>query len=117
MDYRIMLVEDMKDVQDALARFMRVLDKRVVVTCYDNGLRALSALQQLKPEEHPHLVLTDTEMPQMGGLQLVEKIKELYPSVPVVRMSGNPATKPDLDKPIELPTLADLLKKYEPQTK
>jgi CheY-like chemotaxis protein/anti-sigma regulatory factor (Ser/Thr protein kinase) len=50
-----------------------------------NGLEALEILAR----DPPALVLTDMQMPKMDGLTLVEKIREKYPLVPVVLMTGS----------------------------
>jgi len=46
------------------------------------------ALQILK-REPPDLVLTDMQMPEMDGLQLVEEIRGNYPAVPVILMTAH----------------------------
>lgn len=50
-----------------------------------NGFEALESVAA----EQPSLVLTDMQMPKMDGLTLVEKLRELYPQVPVVLMTGS----------------------------
>jgi CheY-like chemotaxis protein len=50
-----------------------------------NGIEALDAIAK----ELPAVVLTDMQMPRMDGLTLVEKIREYYPQVPVVLMTGS----------------------------
>jgi CheY-like chemotaxis protein/anti-sigma regulatory factor (Ser/Thr protein kinase) len=50
-----------------------------------NGLEALESLAT----EIPALVLTDLRMPKMDGLTLVEQLREKYPQVPVVLMTGS----------------------------
>src|ERR1700722_12883412 len=49
-----------------------------------NGKQALEEI-----EKHiPDLVLTDMQMPEMNGLELVTAIKEEYPLIPVVLMTA-----------------------------
>ncbi len=65
----------------------RVLDQhggwRVAFAC--NGEEALEHIARL----HPTVVLTDMNMPRMDGLTLVERVRETYPLVPVVLMTGS----------------------------
>jgi CheY-like chemotaxis protein/anti-sigma regulatory factor (Ser/Thr protein kinase) len=49
-----------------------------------NGEEALASLEQQKPD----LVITDLRMPSPNGLELVEAIKEKYPSIPVILITA-----------------------------
>ena len=55
-----------------------------VVYSARHGQDALTGLEKTKPD----LVMTDIRMPVMDGLVLVEKIRERYPQLPVVIISG-----------------------------
>jgi CheY-like chemotaxis protein len=48
----------------------------------------IAALEQIERSQ-PHLVLTDVYMPKMDGLALVEQVRDRFPSVPVVLMTGH----------------------------
>ncbi|MGB8889886.1 MAG: response regulator [Candidatus Korobacteraceae bacterium] len=50
-----------------------------------NGASAVSQLNQAVP----HLIVTDLNMPQMPGVELISHIRSTYPSIPVVAMSGD----------------------------
>jgi CheY-like chemotaxis protein/anti-sigma regulatory factor (Ser/Thr protein kinase) len=50
----------------------------------ESGEDALAALAR----ERPRIVLTDLNMPQMNGLELVAEVHRLYPAVPVVLMTA-----------------------------
>ncbi len=50
-----------------------------------NGVEGLLKIAQV----HPDMVLTDMQMPEMDGLDLVGKIRERFPLVPVVLMTGH----------------------------
>lgn len=49
-----------------------------------NGIEAMAAIGRSEPD----LVLTDLLMPDMGGLELVEEVREKYPLIPVVLMTA-----------------------------
>jgi CheY-like chemotaxis protein len=49
-----------------------------------DGVAALEVMERTVPD----LVLTDIYMPQMDGLGLVEQVRERFPQVPVVLMTG-----------------------------
>src|SRR5260370_13973558 len=46
------------------------------------------ALEILK-REPPDLVLTDMQMPEIDGLQLVQEIRSKYPAIPVILMTAH----------------------------
>jgi CheY-like chemotaxis protein len=62
-------------------------EKRTGITAVyaSNGHEALGLLQQGLPD----LVLTDLQMPEMNGLELVEQVRASYPSVPVILMTAH----------------------------
>ncbi len=49
-----------------------------------DGREALATLDRLRPD----LILTDLFMPEMDGLELVESVRQGFPSIPVVLMTG-----------------------------
>ena len=55
------------------------------VTYAEDGREALAALKK----DVPDLVLTDLQMPEMNGLELVEASHRDYPSVPVILMTAH----------------------------
>ncbi|HJN11952.1 MAG TPA: response regulator [Pirellulaceae bacterium] len=71
------------------------LDRRLAGQCVEeNGLTAVyaengriawEALELIQPD----FVLTDLQMPEMDGLELVRKICRHHPRVPVILMTGN----------------------------
>ena len=56
-----------------------------VVTA-NNGQKALHFMSQ--PDTRVDLVITDLVMPGMGGRELLERIRQLYPDMPVLTTSG-----------------------------
>lgn len=78
------LVVDDDDVDRELAS--RCLDSipDVVIRFASDGTRAMEEIARTRFD----LVLTDLRMPQMDGLQLVEKVREEHPLLPVVLMTA-----------------------------
>lgn len=54
------------------------------VTTAVNGLKGLSAIQQEKPD----IVLTDLDMPEMNGLELVETVRAEHSELPIILMTA-----------------------------
>lgn len=82
--YNILLVDDSATDRRLIEGLLRKHHHFEVVTAED-GVMALSKMKQKVPE----LVLTDMQMPNMDGLQLVDKIRSLYPLVPVILITAN----------------------------
>jgi CheY-like chemotaxis protein/anti-sigma regulatory factor (Ser/Thr protein kinase) len=78
------LVVDDSAVDRLVAR--RLLEKQAWrVEQASDGADALEAVARSAPA----LVLTDLQMPRVNGLELVERIREQFPRVPVVLMTGH----------------------------
>ncbi len=77
----ILIVDDEEDT--------RVLFKRHLESSYsvDTAESAERALKMLEVNEY-HIVMTDIVMPRIDGLQLLEIIKDQYPHVAVIVISG-----------------------------
>lgn len=74
----ILLAED-SPTHTALIRSVLEEDKHAV-TCTSDGCEALEAIKQAPPD----LLVTDLRMPEMNGLELVQKVSEQFPTVPSV---------------------------------
>jgi len=80
---RILIVDD-SSVDRLLAGSLLEKKSNAVVGYAADGAEALAKLQEFKPD----LVLTDLQMPNLDGLQLVAKIKEMHPPIPVKLMTA-----------------------------
>jgi CheY-like chemotaxis protein len=79
---RILVVDD----DPALAEEFGVLLKNAgcVVTFARNGREAMTLIGQ----DLPDVVLTDLDMPEMDGLELVRTIRQDFPALPVILMTA-----------------------------
>ena len=86
---RILIVDD-SPLDRKLVGGLLGKNNGVEVSFANDGRDALVKVQQ----DPPDLVLTDLEMPIMGGLELVGQMKDLQPLVPVILMTaaGNEET-------------------------
>ena len=109
---RILIVEDSATMRSLLASTLEGLDVPVKVVEAASGFEAL----RLLPREHFDLVVTDINMPDINGLELVAFVKgnDRYQSIPLVIVSTESSER-DRDKGLELGADAYLVKPFEPE--
>jgi DNA-binding response OmpR family regulator len=80
---KLLIVEDKQTLSDLLAYF---LGKKFTTITKENGFDALSWMQQ---SNLPDLIITDLEMPKMGGLEFIKKVKEsgYFSEIPIIVLS------------------------------
>ncbi len=83
--YRILVVDDELLIRDLLYDFFSSQGWDIVVA--DGGQKAVQYLRNQQFD----LVLTDLKMPDLDGLDLIGKIRSLYPDLPVIIMTGFPS--------------------------
>lgn len=81
---QVLLVEDDRALRETLRRSLEFYGYRVFEARH--GKAALRVLAHL--DEPPDLVVTDVAMPDMGGVALSVKLKEMGLNIPVLFMSG-----------------------------
>jgi len=67
---KVIIVEDQALVRGAISALLDFEENINVVAQAENGLLALPLIEQFSPD----IVLTDIEMPEMTGIELVEKL-------------------------------------------
>ncbi len=110
---RILIVEDSATMRSLLAATLEELGDDVKVTEAASGFEAL----RLLPREDYDLVVTDINMPDINGLELVSFVKrnEKYSSIPLIIVSTEGSER-DRDKGLGLGADAYLVKPFEPET-
>lgn len=83
MSRLILVVDDEESIRASLLGILE--DEGYQVLLSDNGSDALDLIR----EEVPDLVLLDIWMPGMDGIQTLERIRNLFPDLTVVMMSGH----------------------------
>ena len=83
----ILVVDDELLIRDLLYDFFHGQGWEISIA--ENGEKALEILRSKKID----LVLTDIKMPQMDGLTLTSEMRESYPDIPVVLMTGFPSVE------------------------
>jgi CheY-like chemotaxis protein len=80
--HSILVIDDEPDVRDAVKR---VLDRAgYTVRTTDSAVDALAELERTRTD----VVITDIIMPKIDGVQLIESVRKLFPSVRIIAISG-----------------------------
>ncbi len=87
---RILLVDDEEGIQ--LLYREEFEEEGFEVTTAFNGEEALEQFSQ----ELPDLVILDINMPGMNGIEVLRRMKEINPNLPVILSSAYPEYKQDL---------------------
>ena len=85
MTYTILIVEDEYLVRQGLTKLVNVAayDMEIIGQA-ENGRQAWELIQKQVPD----IVLTDINMPQLNGIQLASLVRETYPQVHLVFLTG-----------------------------
>ncbi len=117
MDMKILIVDDERDVETLFRQKFRkeTRSKKLQLNFAFSGQEALDLLNSQDPPEVVY-VFSDINMPGMTGLELLEHIKEQFPSISVSMISAygdsenynkamNSGAKEFFTKPIDFESL------------
>ncbi len=76
--YSILYVEDTKEIVEEVAFFLEPRVK-ALFTAYD-GEEGLEIFERVRPD----IIITDIQMPKMDGLKMIEQIRLIDPSIPII---------------------------------
>lgn len=80
----VFIVDDEPMIGELICSYLRVEGMQVEV--FDQPLVALAAFEQADPK--PAVLLTDYQMPDMSGLELIQACRALYPDLKTISISG-----------------------------
>ncbi len=109
----ILLVEDEESVRDFVAYTLERCGYKVIKAAgYQEVVERLQELQ-----EGVDLLLTDVIMPGLNGIEIYSRLKQIYPSLKVLYMSGNAPESISLEseghflqKPFSVKTLTNMVR-------
>lgn len=85
MKVNILVAEDEKTVNYSISEFIKDLGKPYhLLGSALNGVQAIEHMEK----GNVHILLTDIRMPQIDGLQLIEKVSRDWPETKVIILSG-----------------------------
>lgn len=122
--YHILLVDDDETGRELMCRALT--NQGYKITACEDGLKGLNAIDRLTDLS---LIITDAIMPNMNGIQLIQKIKERNIKLPIILMTGFnadeikdsvPADVVTISKPVQVKhltyTITELLKNIDVST-
>ncbi|MBP7202500.1 MAG: response regulator [Propionivibrio sp.] len=83
---KIIIVDDNDLIRTLLRGILRAEDWDIIGEAR-NGTAALELIEKSKPD----IVLLDVLMPEMDGLETLQNIKQQYPEIIVVMITGSPS--------------------------
>ena len=119
--YKMVIVEDERDVRN---RLVGLIEKSgcgfEIVSEYETGIDAYEGILS----DNPDLILTDIKIPYINGIELSKMIREVYPLVKIIIITGynefdyakeaaNLGVIGFVSKPVTLENIRELLKKAE----
>lgn len=75
--FKVLVVDDDEGIRDSLRV---ILEDEYEVWDVDGGKQALDFFTTMKP----NLVFLDMVLPDMGGMQVLQRMKRMYPTTPIV---------------------------------
>ena len=77
---RIVIADDHPIVRQGLAAVLEQEEDLIVVSQAVNGLEAVARARELRPD----IILMDLQMPEMDGVEAIQKIKEESPEIGII---------------------------------
>ncbi|MEX2445441.1 MAG: sigma-54 dependent transcriptional regulator [Alkalispirochaeta sp.] len=83
MTFNVLIVDDEKNIRAGLGRALELDGYRALLA--GDGQEALDTMQ----EEEIDLVIADLKMPRVSGEELLRRVVDQYPTVPVIILTGH----------------------------
>lgn len=86
---RILLADGRSKVRFALRVLLEQRSGLIVVSEIDDAENLLSQIEATNPD----VILLDWELPNLGGFEVLELIRQRYPDLKIVALSGDPEAR------------------------
>jgi DNA-binding NtrC family response regulator len=83
MKFNVMVVDDEKNIRAGLGKAIELDGHNVLLA--EDGQHALETLE----EEEVDLIIADLKMPRVSGEELLRRVVESYPTLPVIILTGH----------------------------
>jgi CheY-like chemotaxis protein len=89
---KVLVIDDQPDVLTLTGLLLKHLGYDVVLA--DNGVKGL----ELYRREHPDVIVLDLTMPEMGGIEVLQRIRSADVTQPVIVMTGD--SRPETEQEV-----------------
>ena len=121
--HKVLIIDDEEDLLNMMSTAIKGRFEQVDVMRTSSSEGAFQGISQFSPD----LIITDLVLPGTSGIEFIDRIKEVAPSVPIIAISGFPDEmvklkqhQPEvnfLNKPFPLEKLNQILKPiFQPET-
>lgn len=118
-DIKVLLVDDEKDFVETLAERLQIRPEDPMGS--EVALNGEQALEKVAVDL-PDVMVLDLKMPGIDGLEVLKRVKQSYPNLPVIMLTGHGSDRDEeearrlgvfeyLQKPVGLETLVSTIKK------
>tara|TARA_B100001094_G_C18138189_1_gene776356 strand:+ start:160 stop:555 length:396 start_codon:yes stop_codon:yes gene_type:complete len=101
----LILIDDEPDVTDILKAY---LEDNFIIKCFNDPIEALESLKTT----HYDLMITDISMPNINGMILTKKAREISEKMPIIQCSGQVISELDKSTSISAGAIAILKKPF-----
>ncbi|MEO7908879.1 MAG: response regulator [Roseiflexaceae bacterium] len=88
-DYHVIIADDDAAIRSLIVRVIARTYDHVTTSAVPDGLDALLIYQQ----QGADLVITNQEMPILSGLSLIERLRVLSATLPIIMISAHPSVE------------------------
>jgi len=82
MPKHILTIDDEPDIRDMLSDALRITGYRV--TAVSSAAEAMHVVRT----DRPDMVITDLQLPEADGFEIIEQVKAVYPDIPIILLTG-----------------------------
>lgn len=81
---KVIIVDDNKNIRESVSLLLQDTPTLQLVAAYDSGVECIKHLEEIMPD----IILMDIDMPKMSGIETVKIIRNSFPGLPILMLTG-----------------------------
>ncbi|HMR46227.1 MAG TPA: response regulator transcription factor [Bacteroidia bacterium] len=81
---KVIIVDDNKNIRESVSLLLQDTPSLQLVAAYDSGVECIKNLEEVMPD----IILMDIDMPKMSGIETVKIIRNSFPGLPILMLTG-----------------------------